>query len=399
MLRSIIICPNHELAARLTTAVSETGVVTVGRTLLGYPNATDLVRTLRAQTPEVIFLSFESLEQALAVVKFVEAEAQGLQIIAVHHQLDPKLLRESMRAGVREFIADPFERGTLMEALATAKALLEKNPPAYETTSQIFAFLPSKAGAGTSTIALNVSAAMSRRPNTRVMLSDFDLNSGMMRFMLKLQNEYSVTDAVENALRLDENLWPSLVTTLQGLDVLHAGRVNPSLRIEGPQIRSLIDFMRRNYQVLCFDLSGNLERYSIEIMQECKRVLLVCTPEIPSLHLAREKMVYLKHFELDSRVSVVLNRHQKKAVFSKEQVEEILGVPVLRTFPNDYQGVNHAMTAGSFVEPGTELGKAYTQFAHELIERRGSGPVEGGKRKFLDMFASVSSRGLASGGK
>ena len=398
MLRSIIICPDQELAGHLHNALAGTGVVAIGRTVLRYPDPVELKRTLRAQTPEVIFLSFEALEPALEVVKFVEAEAQGIQIIAFHRNLDPKVLRETMRAGVREFLADPFERSTLMEALATAKALLEKNPPAYETTSQIFAFLPSKAGAGTSTIALNVSGAMSRKADTRVMLSDFDLNSGMMRFMLKLQNEYSVTDAVENAQRLDENLWPSLVTTIQGLDVLHAGRVNPSLRIDGAHIRAMIDFMRRNYQVLCFDLSGNLERYSIEIMQECKRVLLVCTPEIPSLHLAREKMTYLKHFELDGRVSVVLNRHQRKAVFSKEQVEEILGVPVMRTFPNDYQGVNKAMTAGSFVEPGTELGKAYAQFAEELLERRSSGQPEG-KRKFLDMFASVSSRGLASGEK
>ena len=112
----------------------------------------------------------------------------------------------------------------------------------------------------------------------------------MMRFMLKLQNEYSVIDAVENALRVDEHLWPQLVTSLDTLDVLHAGRVNPNLRVEGAQIRALIDFARRNYQALCFDLSGNLERYSLEIMQDCKRILLVCTQEIPSLHLAREKM-------------------------------------------------------------------------------------------------------------
>ena len=79
---------------------------------------------------------------------------------------------------------------------------------------------------------------MARRPDTRVLLSDFDLNSGMMRFMLKLQNEYSVLDAVENSLRMDEDLWPQLVTSFGKLDVLHAGRVNPNLRIEGPQIRS-----------------------------------------------------------------------------------------------------------------------------------------------------------------
>ena len=59
----------------------------------------------------------------------------------------------------------------------------------------------------------------------------------MMRFMLKLQNEYSVIDAVEHALHIDENLWPQLVTSIDQLDVLHAGRVNPNLRIEGAQIR------------------------------------------------------------------------------------------------------------------------------------------------------------------
>ena len=59
-----------------------------------------------------------------------------------------------------------------------------------------------------------------------------------------------------------------MVTKIGNLDVLHAGPINPSLRIEPAQIRHLIQFMRRNYQALCFDLSGNLERYSLEIMQE-----------------------------------------------------------------------------------------------------------------------------------
>ena len=37
----------------------------------------------------------------------------------------------------------------------------------------------------------------------------------------------------------------------------------------------MIEFMRRNYQVLCFDMSGNLELYSLEIMRESRRVLLI----------------------------------------------------------------------------------------------------------------------------
>jgi pilus assembly protein CpaE len=397
VLRAIVICPDQDLSDRLEAAVLATGDVIVGRVFDRYPVAIDLVRALRAHAPEVVFLSFEALDHAQEVVKFLEAEAEGIQIVAVHRSIDAKLLRETMRAGVREFLTEPFERNAVKESLMAVKVQVEKKPPVLDTTSDIFAFLPSKAGAGTSTIALNMSSAMARRPDTRVLLSDFDLNSGMMRFMLKLSNEYSVMDAAEHALRIDENLWPQLVTTFGQLDVLHAGRVNPNLRIEGAQIRGLIEFMRRNYQAMCFDLSGNLERYSIEIMQDCKRIMLVCTPEIPSLHLAREKINFLKTLDLDSRVAVVLNRVQKKAIFTTTQVEEILGMKVIKTFPNDYHGVNRAMTQGTCIEPGSEMGKAFSQFANELLDRRAAGPDP--KKKFIEFFAVPTSKALVSGQK
>ena len=184
MLRSIIICPDQELAQRLEAALAATYEVTNGRTLNRYPNAIDLVRTLRAHAPDVVFLSYESVEKAHEVVKFLHSESEGLQIVAFHRDCDARLLKETMRAGVREFLSEPFEREAISEALIQVKSLLEKQPVSHDATSQIFAFLPSKAGVGTSTLALNVSAALARRPDMHVLLSDFDLNSGMMRFML-----------------------------------------------------------------------------------------------------------------------------------------------------------------------------------------------------------------------
>ena len=391
MLRSIIISPDVELALRLETAATLTGEVSVNRVLDSYPSAIDLVRSLRAHAPDVLFLNFESLEKAQEIVGFVEKQSDGLQIIAIHRTCDAQILRETMRLGVREFLADPFERSLLLDSLDHVKALIERKPPTHGTTTQVFSFLPSKAGVGTSTLALNVSAALSRRPNTRVLLSDFDLNSGMMRFLLNLRNEYSVIDAVEHSLHIDENLWPQLVTTMGQLDVLHAGRVNPNLRIEGTQIRNLVEFMRRNYDALCFDLSGNLEKYSMELMQESKRIMLVVTPEIPSLHLAREKLHFLRGFDLESRVSVVLNRCHKKPLFSKAQVEELLGLPVVQAFPNDYVGVNKAMTAGKWMEPDTEMGTMFADFAKSLIEKKA---VLKEPKKFLE-FLSAPNRLLA----
>src|SRR5579862_8144876 len=335
MLRGIIICPDADLSERLEALLAEIGIVSVTRTLDRYPNSLELMRFLRAHAPQLIFVSTESTPKAMEIAREVEKNTPGVQIVAVSRFCDPQILLEVMRAGIREFASLPFDRHTLTEGLLRIKEAVQARPPAIECTNNVFSFLPAKAGVGTSTIALNAARALSRLQDTNVLLSDFDLNSGMIRFMLKLDNAYCVTDAAEHSLEMDESLWPSMVTTHGNLDVLHAGKLNPDFRIEPTQIRHLMEFMRRNYAVLCFDLSGNLEKYSLEIMHEARRVFLVCTPEITSLHLAREKYLYLKQLDLGDRVSVLLNRCQKRSLITPQQIEQLLGLPVHMTFPND----------------------------------------------------------------
>ncbi len=388
MLRGIVICPDADLNERLDALLTEIGIVSVTRTLDRYPNSLELVRFLRAHAPHVIFVSTESTAKALEIAHEVEKNTPGVQIIAVSRFCDPQILLEVMRAGIREFASLPFDRQALSEALLRVKVALETRPPEIEATDQVFCFLPSKAGVGTSTVALNASIAMSRLPNTTVLLSDFDLNSGMVRFMLKLDNTYCVTDAAEHSLDMDESLWPTMVTTLDKLDVLHAGKLNPDFRIEPTQIRHLMEFMRRNYSALCFDLSGNLERYSLEIMHESKRIFLVCTPEIPSLHLAREKYLYLKQLDLADRVSVLLNRCQKRPLITPQQIEQLLGLPVHMIFPNDYQGVQRALTFGRWVEPNTDLGKQFTLLAQTMLDHKQIHSAAD-KKRFIEFFSVV----------
>ena len=384
-MRSIIISPDHELGRRLTAALEATGLVEVDRTLDHYPTAIELVRTLRALATDVVFINFESLKEGLETVRNLEADGSQRQVVGFQSHAGTAVLRETMRAGVREFLADPFEPKAVLESMQSIKTLLQQRPAVYESTNQVFSFLPSKAGVGASTIAVNVSGALARRANTRVLLSDFDLSSGMLRFMLKLTNEFSVPDAISRIGDMDENLWPQLVTMVAGMDVLHAGRINPSYRIDPAQVANLVAFIRRAYQVVCFDLSGNLEKYSIELMQESKRILLVCTAEIPSLHLAREKLAFLRDMGLSARVSVVLNRVRKNPLFSQTQVEELLGQPVVRAFSNDYMAVNQAVEEGKLLDSTSELGQSFAEFAAQLMDQP-EVKQAASKRRFLDYF-------------
>jgi pilus assembly protein CpaE len=389
--QSIVISPDQAVGDHLVEVLQATEHVVLAKTFRSYPNEMDLIRTLRAHAIQIVFLSFESPDDALEILRVLEKEAAHVQVAGFHKVMDPAVLRESMRAGVREFLAHPFDQQSMRQSLVHIKILLEKNPVEYAATDQIFSFLPSKAGVGTSTIAANVGAALARLPDMRVLLADFDLSSGMLRFMLNLRSEFSVTDAVEHAADMEENLWPQLVTACEGMDILHAGRVNPNLRIEPSQIRSLVAFMRRNYKALCFDLSGNLEKYSLELMQESKRILLVCTPEVPSLHLAREKMVFLRQMDLDHRVAVVLNRTTKKTIFDEQEVAEMVGAPVIRTFPNDYPAIHRSLSSATLLPAASELGAAFAEFAGLLTGQKLPVRPSSPRRKFLEFVSSAPS--------
>jgi Flp pilus assembly CpaE family ATPase len=122
-------------------------------------------------------------------------------------------------------------------------------------------------------------------------------------------------------------------------------------------------------------------------MHESKRIILVCTPEIPSLHLAREKMQFLRTLDLDGRISVVVNRAHKKAAFTQNEVEKLLGAPVVNMFPNDYVAVNLALAEGTALPATSPLGIAFSSFAKSLVDEKISQPA-GHKSKFLDFFTT-----------
>jgi pilus assembly protein CpaE len=395
MLRGIVISGDSDLGQQLEEILIDTGQTSIVRRIDRYLEFTELDRVLRAHAPQMVFLSLTDLEKATQAVKTMEKTYHGLPVVAFHRDCSPRVLMETMRIGIREFLPYPFTRESILETLARVRQSLEERPLEFERTDLVFSFLPSKAGVGTSTLAMNTATALSRMTDKGTFLADFDLNSGMLRFMMKLTNSYSVIDATEHAGEMDEDLWPQLVSKVGNLDVLHAGRLNPGLRIEAHQMRALMDFVRRTYRAVCLDLSGNMERYSLEIMHESKRIFLVCTPELPSLHLARERFTYLQETDLADRVSVLLNRCQKKPMISPAQIEQLLGLPVHMTFPNDYQGVHHALTMGKPVDSSGELGQRCTALAHALLNPKPAAATADTRKRFVEYFTPTPKLSLS----
>jgi len=132
-----------------------------------------------------------------------------------------------------------------------------------------------------------------------------------------------------------------------------------------------------------------LEKYSIEIMQESKRIFVVCTPELPSLHLARQRVDFLRSLELESRVSLLLNRAQKNSLIPTAEIEKMIGLPVAMELPNDYRGVHKAFSNAKPVDASSELGKRFADLARQLVSKGVEPPLP---KRFVDYFTISPAR-------
>ena len=383
MIRAVIICPDQGLSSRLRQALAEFRHVGIARVLDQYPNEVKLPAFLKASVPELIFLSVESVNDATDVALRIEEQLPGTPVVAVASAGTPSSMLNLIRSGIKDVLAPPFERKSLGELIRRMENLIESRSEAPIRNAPVFAFLPSKAGVGATTIAVNTAWALSRRPDTSVLLMDLDFNSGLVAFMTSLNAEFSVTEAAEYAPDMDETIWSRVVTSAGAMDVLPAGPPRPDIRIPTSHVRRLVEFAQRNYSVVCLDLSGMMEKYSVDVLHQANQIYLVCTQELPSLHLANTKMNFLRSQELDDRVSVLVNRSgHKRPLVPMARIESVLGKKVFLDLPNDYEATTNALVHGKPVKTSSGLGMSFAKLAQSMLP--GAPPSVEPKGSFFD---------------
>ncbi len=366
MFKISVICPEEQVVEDLAQVLADRNDVAVRHAFVGNPGKVELDRHLHFHAPHALFVSSDGDAPILDLVDYVKHTYPDLPVVMLHPatNLGAASLLPFMRAGVREVIfqpLDPQDVGDVVDRLI-ARPMKDAIP----RLGKVLCFLPSKPGVGASTVAINTAAALARE-GSRVLLVDGDLTSGMVRFMLKLENPASIRDAAQRIAELDEVLWPQLVTEVHdGLDVLHAGRVSVRCNLDPDVLLRLMDFWRAAYDVVCFDFSGNLEPFCLDAMRFADRIFLVSTSEVTSLHLLLEKAQILKSNELIERVLVVHNRKANNEDLTTKQIEGLIGMPVCKVIRNHYSETLAANREGRAVRFNSALGAEFRSFAAEL---------------------------------
>ncbi len=134
-----------------------------------------------------------------------------------------------------------------------------------------------------------------------------------------------------------------------------------------------------------------IENFSLDILQQSRRVLLVVEPELSSVHMAREKMRFLESREVGDRVALIINRWRKDAPLTIADIESVLGTPAEVTLSDAPEQVYKSVMRGGALDPASHYYREIADFATWLAAESGMKTGPKPKRK-VEYFSLIPSR-------
>jgi pilus assembly protein CpaE len=356
---------------------------------LGYADA---VR-LRAADPSgkyLVVMDFSDSPRALAIATAVDGRPHFASIAVGSGGTREELLG-LMQAGIRD-VSPGFNPRDLLE---TASRAAVKLVGVEDRPGELFAFVPAKPGCGATTVATNATAVAASLNEEPILLLDFDVRLGITSFLLKAEGSHTIVDALQQADRLDRDIWSHLVAQRGNLHVLGSGPVDFAQTVPAERFGAILDYGLRNYSRVCVDLPGTAEAYECETLMRAKRIFLVCTPDITALHVARRKSNWLRDLGMAERVSVVLNHANRRNTLAVADIERIIQLKVEYPLPASEAEVSRAVQKGVPIQGSSPLAKQIARIAADIAATE-TVKKRNGVRRFVDYFSISAAREVSS---
>ncbi len=342
---------------------------------------------LERMRPNVVLVDISGWKEPLeGLVSSIRGAAGDPMIVALNTHAESGAILSAMRAGVNEYLFPPLQ-DSLRKALEKRSVDISRRPGGgAKGGGKAIGFLSAKGGCGATTLVCHVAAELGRL-NNRVLLTDLDLDAGMIAFITKTKSMYSILDAINNLHRLDISYWKALVSNgIPGVEIISSPLALAAKQApKDEQVQQVLAFARPHYDWTLVDLGRSLSRLGMASLDEIDEACLVTTLEVPALHQCKQIIQTL----LDSgygkhRVKLILNRAPKRLDIAPSELEKMLGLPIFFMVPNDYPELYETYAEGRMLNRNSELGRQIAKLAAKLANiEEDKGAPSGKKRLFF----------------
>jgi pilus assembly protein CpaE len=352
----------------------------------GDPQVQDaFLESLGNLAPDICLIDFDKDRHgATIVVERVHSALPEMAVFAVSSQTHPEAILEAMRSGCGEYLVKPLEREQLVKAIARIGSRRKDKEKKEQGRAQVLAFMGSKGGCGTTTLATQLGALLASSFSRSALLLDMHPDFGDAALYLKLtKGRFHFFELLENADRLDADFLQSFVMRhSSGLELIPAPEGSVASREAFPPgaLIHTMNFLRLRYEFILVDLPPALNDENLAVIQDCDQLYVVTVAEVSAIRNVVRQLEYFASKDIPrDKIRVVLNRHHKRNVISDAQIEKVLGQKIFWRVPNQYPQVVKTIHEGDPV--GQLSSSEVTQNLKDWAENIGKKPRTEVKKK------------------
>src|SRR3954470_5236017 len=374
----VIVNPDTAGAETLRSAVDPEAVILT---------SVDQARHHLQDHPEVdvaVIGAAVDLEPALALAGAMRVSRPDVGVILVRRRVDTVVLTESLRAGMREVVAerDMAALGiAVRRAREIARAMRNQGTVTagsddIRSLGRVITVFSAKGGCGKTTIATNLAAAIADGGRRSVCLLDLDLAFGDVAIAMQLFPAHTIADAVPIADTLDATAIGALLTPHSpGLTTLVAPVEPGAADIPTSVIATVLRLLREMFEYVVVDTPPAFTDHVLAAFDESDVLALLATLDIPALKnlkLTLETLDLLNYPR--DKWRVVLNRSDSKVGLAMGEVEKTLRVPISAEIPSS-RDVPASINRGLPIvldSPNHSVSNAIKQFAEQYVVTPGA---------------------------
>jgi pilus assembly protein CpaE len=373
-IKILLVGQNAELLADVRRAFNNfADLEIVGDAAYG-PVALTWARTL---TPDVVFVAVdEPVTRSLATIQLLGQGNPSWTLVGLVGQFERELFRRVVLAGARDVVVHGATADELRKTVVSAwQADTTRRQPASLDSSAaagaVITMFGVKGGIGKTTLATNLAVSLARETRASVALVDLDLPFGDIALMLDVKPDRDVLDVLdESTLEDTERLQTALTRGPEGVYVLSAPLAPDAAAIvEAPRITKLLTRLAGLYDFVVVDSPAGISEVTAAILDAATTVLLVTTPEVPTLRRTHAciRMLQGLGFPTD-KLKLVLNRAHSKTRITSEEAEEVLNHPITWQVANDFAAMKSAALGSPVVisQPKTPLARSVQEIARQI---------------------------------
>jgi len=322
----------------------------------------------------------------------ISQEVPTAQVIMMSVQGEADYLRRSMLAGAREFLIKPFSSDELVSSIRRVYELgaaqraryqapappvsvtAQRQPPPPEELGKVISVFSPKGGTGCSTIAANLAIALQMETEAKVVLVDGSLQFGDIAVLLNLKPVRTIADLVPHMNELDGDLVDSVV-------VPHSSGIKTLLAPTRPEMADLVvpDHMKRileelkkTFDCIVVDTWTSLHDLVLTIMDVSDRIVLITTPDIPSIKNTKLFFEVTEALGYPSeKVFLTINKVDRRSSIRAEDIEAGIKHPVAAILALDERVARLAANQGApFVlsAANSPIAQSVVNLVHQLLD-------------------------------